>query len=270
MNERVKSVLNSIVERFQSGDIPEAIAHSMFPFIDTPSARWSVLNRVIVYLSGSVDARGIKQWNRKNRYVKKGSKAVFILVPYIKKVEDSGEEKQILIGFGAKPVFRVEDTEGQQLEYQDIQLPRFPLMERAKSWGIDIRAVPGNFKYLGYYSLDRKEITLASKDECIFYHELAHTAHDILKGGLTPGQDPLQEIIAELASHCLCRIVGKSGEKFLGTTHRYISRYAEKINMTPLSATIKVLNEVEQVLNLILNGVEGEEQDEQFELKKVA
>ncbi len=86
------------------------------------------------------------------------------------------------------------------------------------------------------------------------FHELGHTAHDILKGGLRPGQDPLQEIVAELSSHCLCRLVGKTGDKHLGNSFRYISRYADKINLSPFSACTKVLNEVEQVLSLILNG----------------
>jgi len=36
MNPKVKSVLNSVLERFETGDISEAIAHSMFPFPDVP------------------------------------------------------------------------------------------------------------------------------------------------------------------------------------------------------------------------------------------
>ena len=39
MNGRVKTVLDSILERFQTGDIPEAIAYSMFPFPDVPSSK---------------------------------------------------------------------------------------------------------------------------------------------------------------------------------------------------------------------------------------
>jgi len=254
MNERVKSVLNSIVERFQSGDIPEAIAYSMFPFPDVPSVKWSLLNRTLMFLSGTMDARGIRQFNKVNRYVKKGSKAFYILVPYIKKVEDNGDDKQVLIGFGTKAVFRVEDTDGEPLEYENIELPRFPLIDRAKSWGIDVRAIPGNYRYFGYYSTGRKEISLATQEECVFFHELSHCAHEILNNGLKPGQDPLQEVVAELSSHCLCRLVGKTGDKFLGSGYRYISRYAEKINLSPLSACSKVLNEVERVLHLILNG----------------
>jgi hypothetical protein len=201
-----------------------------------------------------MDSRGIRQWNRVNRYVKKESKAFYILVPYIKKVEDNGEEKQVLIGFGTKAVFRVEDTQGEPLEYENIELPRFPLIDRAKALGIDVRAVPGNYRYLGYYFADRREIALASKEECVFFHELAHCSYEILNNGMRPGQDPVQEIVAELASHCLCRLVGKTGDKHLGNSFRYISNYAEMINLSPLSACTKVLNEVEQVLNFILNG----------------
>ncbi|MGA8180074.1 MAG: hypothetical protein WB792_08440 [Desulfobacterales bacterium] len=43
---------------------------------------------------------------------------------------DTGEEKQLLIGFGTKAVFRVEDTDGEPLEYEDIELPNVPLMGR--------------------------------------------------------------------------------------------------------------------------------------------
>ena len=254
MNEKVKSVLNSILQKFETGDIPEAIAYSMFPFPEVPSARWSLLNRMLMFMSGTMDARGIRQWNKVNRFVNKGSKCLFILVPYIKNIEDSGEEKHVLIGFGTKAVFKVEDTDGEPLEYENIELPRFPLIDRAKAWGINVRSVPGNYRYFGYYSTGRKEISLATQEECVFFHELSHCAHEILNNGLKPGQDPLQEIVAELSSHCLCRLVGKTGDKHLGNSFRYISRYADKLNLSPLSACTKVLNEVERVLHLILNG----------------
>jgi len=64
MNEKVKSVLNSVLERFETGDIPEAIAYSIFPFPEVPSARWSLLNRTLMFISGTMDARGIRQWNK--------------------------------------------------------------------------------------------------------------------------------------------------------------------------------------------------------------
>ena len=75
MNEKIKQVLDSILERFKNGDIPQAVAYSMFPIAeDIPSTKWSLLNRTLMFLAGTADARGYKQWLAKKRYVKKGSK----------------------------------------------------------------------------------------------------------------------------------------------------------------------------------------------------
>jgi hypothetical protein len=153
MKPKVRNTLNKIIERFKSGDIPEAVAYSMFPFPDVPSSRWSLTNRTLMFLNGTMDGRGYQQWQQANRYVKKGSKAFYILVPYLKQVEDDlGEQRHTLMGFGVSPVFRVEDTEGKPFEYKNIQVPDFPLMVRAHEWSIDVKAVPSNYKYFGYYS----------------------------------------------------------------------------------------------------------------------
>ena len=261
MNEKVKSVLNSVLERFETGDIPEAIAYSMFPFPEVPSARWSLLNRTLMFLSGTMDARGYRQWQHANRYIKKGSKSLYIIVPYLKVIKDELEErKYTLKGFGVKAVFRVEDTEGSALEYENIELPDVPLMERAEEWGISVRAIPGNYQYFGYFSVDRREIAIATNQECVFFHEISHCAHYLLNGGLKKGQDPLQEIIAELSAQALAIIVGKSAEDTVGNSYRYIQKYADQLNISPHTACLKVMSQVEQVLNLILMGGEVERQ----------
>lgn len=257
MSPNVKQVLNSILERFKEGDIPTAVGFSMFPIADIPSTKWSILNRTVMFLAGTQDARGFRQWQDANRYVKRGSKAFHILVPYIKKVEvEGGEEKDAIYGFGCKPVFRVEDTGGEPLDYEELNVPDLPLIEKAEEWGITVKAIPGNFRFQGYYSSQRKEIALATEEECVFFHELAHCAHDKVKGGLKGGQDPLQEIVAELSAQALCRIVGKSGSRYLGNSFRYIEGYAQKIKASPYSACLKVMSETEKVLNLILKGAE--------------
>jgi len=256
MNTRVQEVLSAIVEQFKSGNIPEAVAFSLFPAADIPSARWSILNRIVMWISGTHDARGMRQWNRVNRYVKKGSKAFYILVPHLKKTEDAetGEEKAILVGFLAKPVFRYEDTDGEALDYEKIELPELPLIERAQEWGIAVTAIPGTSWYKGYYSPSNKVIALATQEECVFFHELSHCAHERITGDLKKGQDPIQEIVAELSAQALCRIVGKTGDKYLGTSYRYIEGYAERLSITPYTACLKVMAETEKVLTLILRG----------------
>ncbi len=269
MNNKIKAVLDGILEAFETGNIPEAVAIATYPPINgIPSEKWSYNNRIIQFISGTVDARGFNQWKAVNRHVKKGSRAIYILVPCFKKVVDEAtdEENQTLMSFKAMPVFRVEDTEGEPLDYQNIELPELPLIERAYDWGICVKAVPGNFTYYGYFSPGAKEIALATKSEKTFFHELAHAGDYILNGKLKPGQNPLQEITAELSAQALSRIVGKSSENTTGNSYRYIKRYAEKINMSPHKACLKVLADTEKILNLILHGRADGIQD----LQKVA
>jgi len=256
MNSQIKAVLDCILEAFESGDIPKAVAVACFPIPDIPSAKWSISNRTIQFIFGTSDSRGYRQWQEVGRQVKNGAKAIHILAPCIKKETDelTNEEKLILTSFKAAPVFRVEDTEGEPLDYQNIEIPELPLIERANDWGIDVKTVPGNYRYFGYFSPDRKEIALATKSELVFFHELAHAADHMIKGNLKPGQEPFQEITAELSAQALARIAGKSAEDTTGNSYRYIKMYAEKIKMDPHKACLKVLADTEKILNLILHG----------------
>jgi len=256
MNQQIKAVLDGILEAFETGNIPEAVAVASFPIPDIPSAKWSISNRTIQFIFGTSDSRGYRQWQEIGRQVKKGASAIYILAPCIKKEkdEDTDEEKLVLTSFKAIPVFRVEDTEGEPLDYENIPLPDLPLIERAYDWSIDVKTVPGNYRYYGYFSQARKEIALATSSEKTFFHELAHAADYILKGHLKPGQDPFQEITAELSAQALARIAGKSAENTTGNSYRYIKGYAEQMGMNPHKACLKVLSDCEKILNLILHG----------------
>lgn len=254
MNGKVRTVLNTIVEKFKTGEIPKAVAMASFPIPNLPSSKWSFMNRTIMFLSGTADARGFRQWKEADRYVKKGSKAIYILVPCFKKQEDeeSGQEVEVLSYFKAMPVFRVEHTDGEPLEYQQIELPELPLIETARAWDISVKAVPGNYHYCGYYSPDRTEIGLATPEEKTFFHELAHASHERVNGSLKNCQDPFQEIVAELSAQVLCNLVGKRDRDTLGNSYHYIERYAKKLKLSPHNACLKVLSETEKVLDLIL------------------
>ncbi|MBF0378773.1 MAG: antirestriction protein [Desulfamplus sp.] len=259
-NNKVKVVLDQILQAFESGQIPEAIKIATFPMIDVPCSHWSFNNRLILFLSGSADARGFNQWKEIHRSVNKGAKAIYILVPCFKKKvdEDTGDEEKYLTFFKTAPVFRVEDTDGEPLSYDEIELPDLPFMERAKEWGINVKAVAGNTKYYGYYNSTRKEIGLASPDESVMLHELAHASHQRVIGSLRDREKSLKEIVAELSSISLCKIAGKTAYATLGNSYQYIAHYASKLKMHPHKACLKVLSEVEQVINLIIyNDVNG-------------
>jgi len=131
-------------------------------------------------------------------------------------------------------------------------LPDLPLKEKAEEWKISVKAIPGNYRYKGYYSPSRQEISLATPEEKVFFHELAHVGHEKLKGAIKTGQDPFQEIVAELSAQALCRLVGKQDRDTTGNSYQYIQSYAKKLGKSPYSACLQVLGETEKVLNLIL------------------
>lgn len=256
MNSRTKEVLNGILDRFKTGDIPDAIALASNPMIQVPSNKWSLINRTLMVLSGTGDARGWRQWQQAKRFIKKGAKAIYILVPCFTKTvdEETGETIAKLTGFLPRPVFKVEDTDGEPLDYQQLEIPEFPLLDRAREWGISVKAVPGNRFIQGSYFPKDKVITMATPEEAVFFHELAHVGHQKIKGDLEPGQDPFQEIVAELAATALCKLVGKDPRDSLGNSYRYIEAYAKKVPVTPVAACLRVMGETEKVINLILKG----------------
>jgi hypothetical protein len=117
-----------------------------------------------MFLIGTQDARGFRQLKKAGRYVKKGSKAFYILVPYLVKTENQkkGETEDFLKGILCKLVFRAEDTTGEPLDYEQIDLPDLPFIRKVEEWGVSVKAIPDNYRYYGYYSSIRKEIALAT------------------------------------------------------------------------------------------------------------
>jgi len=112
--EKAMETLKRILDAFESGDIPAALARVVLPPIDVPCARWSLSNRLLVFLSGTDDARGFRQWQEVGRYVRQGAKALHILAPILakKRDEQEGDEEEpekVLKGFRVVPVFRIVD-----------------------------------------------------------------------------------------------------------------------------------------------------------------
>lgn len=260
-NLKVSETLRKIVELFKTGNVPQAISIATFPPFDVPSNAWSLANKIIMAMHGTSDARGFKQWNEANRYVKKGSKAIYILAPWISKRESARREEeeenpvhisQVLKGFLAIPVFKVEDTDGKDLDYQKLELPKLPLLDVAKSWGIDVAPVAYQGGWYGYYQQEKDVIRLATPSEKTFFHELSHAAHKRILKTLVNGQDWKQEIVAELSAQTLCHVFGMNGENTTGNSYEYISFYAEKAKKDVGVVCVSVLGDVEKVLNLIV------------------
>lgn len=259
--DRVAESLNAVVEMFTTGSLPEKIAQTVIlrKVTDAPIGSWSLGNQLIALTSGTVDARGYKQWQQVGRQVKKGAKAVYILAPMTRKYKienkETGEEEEkvAIYGFRGIPVFRLEDTEGEPVEIPDHSpdsLP--PLWQVAEAWGLDVKHGPFVGSYRGYYNADRKEIMLCTHDARTFFHELAHAAHDRIEP-LRDGQVASQEIVAETAAATICHLYGMDGYLWHGS--QYIQGYAKGKN--PGQAAMKVLSKVQRVLEEIFNTAEA-------------
>ena len=258
--DRAKHQLARIAEAFSSKELPDTLAKSYLEPTGSPSDKWSLGNRLIMTMEGTYDARGYRQWQKVGRHVKKGTKAIYILAPRlgkaVEKDEETGKEttKTFVAGFMGIPVFRYEDTDGAELKTVK-NAPRAlpPLADVAKRWGINVRFDATRHGEYGSYSKADGEIRLCTDDVSTFFHELAHAAHSRIEG-LKPGQDPTQEIVAQLASCTLARTYGFDID---GYTYGYISHYASGGDPETVGkACYRVIGTVEKIIDLIL-GAEG-------------
>lgn len=258
--DRADAALAEVVRLFQSDELPAAVAHSTIRRLDSdaPSAAWSLGNRLLMLMAGTDDARGYRQWQAAGRQVVKGARSFAILAPRTVKrtevVNGAEVERVVTVGFLGVPVFRLEDTDGEPLErpdYTPAELP--PLHEVAERLGVTVRWLPFADRYYGYYTPGRHEIILCSTDASVFFHEVAHRAHEIVKGSLKGGQDRDQEIVAETVAAVLARMYDFELAEVV-RSRRYVERYATGKDAG--RAVVRLLAEVEKVLDVILTAAE--------------
>jgi hypothetical protein len=283
-NERAPAALEEVLGLFESGDLPSMVARTVIARqeSDSPIAYWSLGNQLLALLAGTSDARGYRQWQEAGRHVVKGSRAFHILGPSTRKVEDeeSGEAKTIVLGFHPIPVFRYEDTEGFPLQTPDYDPPAPPpLADVASRWGIPVTYAPNvGQSWLGLYRHSfgagareaveddwtegavrvTESIMLASHDEQVFFHELAHAAHQraLAKDGKDLSGEPTKrkELVAELTAAVLGRLHGLTlGD--LAWSREYLKHHAGAKSLG--SACMGVLSEVQACLREILESDEA-------------
>ncbi len=266
--ERIKEAIDRLLDMFESGDLPAAIARTVIKGDARPCDKWSLGNRLLILAADTDDARGFRQWQEVGRKVKKGAKAIYIFAPktrrkitsHIEIDPNTGEEQKIkkpqtiITGFKNIPVFRMEDTEGEPLpDYTPPEPP--PLFGIAKQFVKDVKYKPFIGMYYGYFSPTKEEIVLNTHDAKTFFHELAHAVHHQIKpGGLKGGQHADQEIVAETVACTLCEMYGYSGYIWQGW--QSIQGYAGQDSQQASKAVMGVLSDVEKVLDIIIGTAE--------------
>jgi hypothetical protein len=251
-SDKAKASLQTCLKRFEEGDFSTIAEIALLKRnTDIPFDRWSFSNKVIAWAqSGTLDCRGYRQWEQVGRRVKKGSRAVYILAPLITKIEDeeTGETFNKCYGFKGVPIFSVNDTEGDPIDYgyEDVEPP--PLIEVAKAFDLDVTYEPLIGAY-GAANLKTGNIRLATAEEQVFFHELVHAIR--VKGGMEIKDEKdyaREEVIAEFGATVLAEMYGKD---ISGHAIKYIKHYSE--GKDPVRIIIGVLHEVEKVLKEIAN-----------------
>jgi len=251
LTENAQQVVKQLLDRFQSGDIAPLIQIATLKLTSEtsiPATRWTICNQLLALLqTGEIDCRGFHQWEQIHRHVSRGAHAAYILAP-IKIVEkEKGIEKIKLIGFKSIPVFPSGMTEGEPIpepvSLAPVSLP--PLYEVAQAWGIQINYIPFGGSAYGSFQNMTKTIRLATHEEKVFFHELAHAAHSQLET-LKGGQDPRQETIAEFTACVLMEVYG------LHDTTGYTWQYIASYNPDPIKAVMSALDTIDKVLGKIL------------------
>jgi antirestriction protein ArdC len=252
MTENAKKILDELVEKVTSDKMVSFVRGRLFSDgIDIPMQKWSFLNQFMTYLNGTGDARGFNQWKEAGRSVKKGAKAIYILVPMlykVKKDQEDSEYEERLTGFKSMPVFRVEDTEGADLDYE-VRLREFnpdslPLIEVAYELGVEVKAgLTGNAG--GWYRPTEKSITLGSNNHRTFLHEFSHAVDDILPG--KKDDYAYNEVVAELSSAFLASLYG--GKVEIDNTMAYNQNWSNGSHVAFRVAS--ALERVEQIYQYI-------------------
>jgi hypothetical protein len=254
--ERANTELEKIVQLFSSTQLPDLCVKALISPPEKPSSKWSFGNQLLMLLAGTTDARGFRQWTEVRRSVRKGTKATYILGPVIKKVRKTSLDPEIeegfmdvLVGFRPIAVFRYEDTEGQDLPVYKPRNPP-PLMEVAERFGMKVqyqRLAPGTY---GITDHTNKTITLASEDQDVFFHELAHAIHRTFEPKQSGhGQEPEAETIAQLVAATLARLYIRPADNF---SWSYIASYAQSNNPQKVGRLcMRVLDKTKKVLDLI-------------------
>jgi len=246
MTPNSERAMQEVIEKFKTGDLSEIIRIAAFKIPESwPSSRWTMGNKMLAYVQArTLNARGYQAWREVKRQVKKGAHAIYIWAPRMVKKEEDGEDKTILTGFLPIAVFPITTTEGEPLpdDWTPRELP--PLFDVAARLGVAVNFQPVGPDRLG--DCGRGEINLGTDDPRVFWHELAHAAHQATDAEYSNRSATYKETVAEFTA---CVLAALYGYDYTGTTWEYLKMFSSD----PLKAIMKAGHHIDQVLNLILD-----------------
>ncbi len=223
---------------------------------------WGNALAILAQRPDATQVAGYRAWQRLNRFVKRGERAIQIIVPLHKKVvDDDGMERVFLTGFGTGNVFDVSQTDGEPLPQVEVPILYgeegvelfWQLTALAHREGIHVEPVEQLDRptSMGDYDPARREIRLrqASGRQMVktLAHELAHHF-----AGHTRS-DPESETAAEAIAYVVCSHFGlDTGER----SFPYIATWAKDKKVLQAA-----LGTIQRVGATIIDGIEQREAD---------
>jgi hypothetical protein len=271
---KAQSVATRIVEQFQAGNIPKALAQVFIKRKDDiPCRAWSWTNQLLSALASHDDARSYLDWQSVGRQVRKGERSFHILEPCKKKImdadPDTGQERErmAVYGFRAGARFGLEQTDVTDADEwakhngRDHEADRFldalPFASVARSWNLSVRSFNGRpGSALGRYRRG-ESIAIGVENVSTWAHELVHAADDRLGALQERGQHWRSETVAELGGAVLLSCIGQDNHADLGGCWDYIQSYARENGKDPANAAMSILGRLCKAVALILETADG-------------
>lgn len=274
MQNCAEKVFNMLKTMCENGTLVSNVRHEVFNVKRLSQTKLSVFNQLLLMAQGATDARTYNEWKKVKRFVKSGEKAVFIFKPLIIKEKDENEDdKNKCIGFTLSPRFDVSQTDGEPLESEKMIETFYeggnkaPLYEIAKQLDIKVIAEDSGSALGGYYALSNK-ITLKSKDESVFAHELIHAADYVnYKKQNEDYHNNMEcrqmcETVAEFGAAVLMSYLGCESHCDLNGVLSYLTSWNDKSPKQALIAVSRLIKRVEKNVTYLVNALEGQVEQE--------
>jgi hypothetical protein len=220
--------------------------------------RYSLHNQLLIFTQypQATHVAGIKTWNQLGRKVKKGERSIRILAPILRKIEEDGEEKEVLVGFRGAYVFDLEQTFGKDLPQApevakvDGTISATELQTYIAKCPYQVHFAPLAEKHYG--CTDGKSIFInqahAPADQlCSLFHEWVHVLYHF---DGPPIPKAIKELHAEATAYVLCQMLGLEARL---ASAEYLLMYdlTPALLMGVLKEASKAVGEIGRVLDLV-------------------
>jgi len=194
-----------------------------------------------------------KGWQKLGRNVKKGEKAIELMMPKVVSKEDekTGEKETFIAGFFTKRAwFGLSQTEGEDYA-EAAQIPNWDKDKALAELGIEISAFEHtNGNVQGYAKGSRVAVSpIAALPHKTLFHELAHVVLGHTKEALMSDDEKteknIKEVEAESVAYILCSLLNLPGVEYC---RGYIQNWLNG-GVLPEKSSAKIFGAANKILN---------------------